>query len=141
MATVATAVLFDRVVNARPPAGAGALIVTVATEVPPLETLVGLKAMALTAGVTVTVRVADLVTAFAVAEIDPEVTAVTTDVAMGKSTVLAPAGTTTEAGTAAAALVLVVAAVNPPCGAGPVRVIVPVAPAAPTTLIGATTSF
>ena len=53
-----------------------------------------------------------------------------------KLALVAPAGTVTLAGTAAAALLLESATCAPPAGAGPFRVTVPVEALPPVTLVG-----
>jgi hypothetical protein len=60
----------------------------------------------------------------------------TEPVAMGKVALVAPAGTVTLAGTAAAALLLDRAMVTPAAGAGPLSVTVPVAGSPSTTAVG-----
>ncbi len=75
--TVATAVLLVVRVTEVPPGAAGAFRVTVATEVPPLWMALGVRAIALTAGVTVTVSVADRVIVPALTEILGDLSAVT----------------------------------------------------------------
>ena len=61
------------------------------------------------------------------------VSSVTGDVTTSKLTLDAPSGTTTVAGTLAAALSLLTVSVNPPAGAGPSIEIVAVAVVPPVT--------
>ena len=68
--------------------------------------------------------------------IAPEVTAVTGIVVAVKVTVVAPSGTTTLAGTVAAALAEARVIVEPPVGAGPLIVRVPVEGVPPCMLVG-----
>lgn len=132
--TVATAVEPEAIATDRPPGGAGAFSVTVATEVPPLETVAGDRAMLATATPGVMLSVADLLTVFAVAVRLAEVTAVTLEVETVTLRVEVPEGTTTLAGTVAAPLPLVIDTWNPSAGAGPVSVMIAVAGLPPTTL-------
>lgn len=107
----------------------------------PPRTLVGLsvsvlKVTAATAGFTVSVVV--LLTPRDAAVIVAAVLAVTDVVLMAKVAVVAPAGTVTDAGTTAAAELLVSVTTTPPAGAGDPSVMVPVAAVPPLTLTGLT---
>ena len=108
--------------------------VTVPMEELPPTTLVGFKdSDARTAGLTVSVplwlpRYVPVMLA--------GVTEVTAVVLAVKVAEVAPAATTTFAGTEAAALPLKRVTVAPPDGAGPVKVTVPVEEIPPTTLFG-----
>lgn len=136
--TVATAVLLDFTVTTVPPWPAGAFKVTVASAVPPLEMPAGARAIALTAGLAVTLSVADFVVVPVLIEIFGDAKAETAYVVTVNVVLVAPAGTVTVAGTeAAAVLLLVTENANPPCGAGPVRPTAAVDVAPPSTLAGA----
>ena len=67
-----------------------------------------------------------------------DTTAPTALVVMGKSTVIAPPGTVTVAGTAAEPLLLESVTMAPPTGAALVRVTVPIEEDPPVTLVGFT---
>ena len=123
--TVATAVeLLERVTTALPD-GAGPVKVTVPVEDVPPSTEVGFKLTELRAA-AVTVRVAVFVTPW-VPEIVTEALDATADVVIVKVAVVAPAATVTFGGTCAAAVLLPVrVTTEPPDGAGPVKVTVPV---------------
>jgi hypothetical protein len=139
--TEATVTLFDFSATGVPPRAAGALRVTVATEVPLLGTLDGARPIVLTAGLAVTVIVVDRVTEPALTEILGDVTEVTGEVVTVKLALVAPLDTTIVGGTdATAGLLLVTDTVNPPCGAGPVRPTAPSDVVPPTTLGGARAS-
>src|SRR6267143_1496418 len=109
-----------------PPAGAGALNVTVPVEDcrPPI-TLVGFS-----------VSEADLVTPPQDAEMATVADAVTALVFTGNVAPVAPAGTATLEGTLAAPLLLESATCAPPAGAGPLNVTVPVEEFPAVTLLG-----
>jgi hypothetical protein len=86
----------------------------------------------------VTVRLAVRVTDPALAVIVAGVEAVTALVEMANVALVAPAATTTLAGTVATALLLDSCTANPPVGAADVRVSVPCAAVPPRTLAGLT---
>lgn len=142
--TVATAVLLLENETTAPPAGAGAVSVTVVEAVDPPCTLAGLTltvssaALGAGGGGDVTVRVAVRVVPLWVAEITEVVVELTglvaTEDVVAEAT---PAGTSTEAGTVAAAVLLLVRDTRaPPAGAGAVSVTVaePVPP--PCRVVG-----
>ena len=104
------------------------------TEFPPV-TGFGLSASVLNAG-GFTVRFALLVVPLYVPETLPVVLAVTATVVTVKVEFVAPAGTTTLAGTAAAALAVVKEITAPPLGAIPFSVAVPVEETPPMTVAG-----
>jgi len=103
--TVALALLLDRL-TASPPVGAALEIVTVPVEDAPPITVVGANASAEAVGAVI-VRVAVWEVAFAVAVIVAVVLAATAFVVTVKVADVAPDATVTEAGTVAAALLLV----------------------------------
>jgi hypothetical protein len=120
---IATAALPLARATTRPPAGAGALSVTVPWDVPPPVTVDGAKlsAEAAAAGAAPgsthsTVRSGRPVSsALIIAAVD----LATADVVTGNDTRIAPAGTVTVAGTdATAGLLLLRLMTNPPAGAG-----------------------
>jgi len=123
--------LLDRVTTA-PPAGAGPFSVTVAVDEPPPVTDAGLSPTELGTGV-VTVKPA-LCVEPRVAEIMRDVLPTTGLVVTVNVAVVAPALTLTEAGTCAAAVLLLRRATTAPlAGAGALSVTVPVDELPPTT--------
>src|SRR5882762_1292616 len=137
--TLAAPLLLESMTCA-PPAGAGALSVTVPVEVcrPPM-TLVGFSVSEETVGSGggVTVSVADRVTPPKAAKMVTVVDAATALVFIGNVALVAPAGTATLEGTLAAPLLLETATCAPPAGAGPLNVTVPVEDCRPPiTLVG-----
>ena len=123
--------------TARPPVGAGPLIVTdPVTEVPPM-TVVGLRDKPLTKG-EVMVRFAETVVPPSDAEIEAVVVLATGVVVTGNVALVAPLGTVTVAGTTALELPEMRFTMIPPLGAGPLRVNVPVDEVPPMTEVGAT---
>lgn len=132
-------VLLDANVTTVPPAGAAPLNVTVKKDVVPPLTVSGLSPTAAIAGaVTDTFALTDAPPAVAVI-VNAVVAATGTDVATNVADV-APAATVTVAGTTTAAFDDVNVTTNPPAGAGPPIVTVPVTDAPPTTEIGVTAS-
>jgi len=133
--TCATAVLLLWSVTVAPPEGAAPLKVTVPVDVPPPTTDVGLLVIDDRATVLM-VRTAVLLIP-RVAVIVAEVLLATANVVTVKVPEVLPAGTVIDAGTVAAAvLVLCKETDAPPVGAGPVRVTVPVELAPPETEVG-----
>jgi hypothetical protein len=134
--TVATAVLeLDKVTTA-PPAGASPLSVTVAVELLPPGTLVGLSVIDVSAA-GFTVSLADLVSVPYVAEIVTVVVALTGCVWTATVAEAAPAGIVTLLGRFATAVSPLERVITAPAGgAAPVRAIVPVELAPPSKLIG-----
>lgn len=138
--TVARLVLLLRSSTVTPPAGAGALSVTVPVALLPPHTMVGLivsdcNVTPVEAGLTVSVAVR--VTLFADAVMVTFVLLETALVDTVKFALVAPAGTVTELGTLATlALLLLRFTTNPPDGAAAVSVTVPVTLLPPTTLVG-----
>lgn len=132
-------VLLDASVTTVPPAGATPFNVTVNIDVVPPLTVRGLNPMAAMAGaVTDTFAFTDAPPAVAVI-VNAVVTATDTDVATNVA-VVAPAATVTVGGTTMAAFDDANVTTNPPAGAGPPIVTVPVTDAPPTTAIGVTAS-
>src|SRR5262245_8767252 len=143
--TVATAVFELDNVTTVPPAGAGALSVTVAVDVLPPVTLVGLSVKEATVTVVAaggfTVSVADCVTPPADAEIVTGVVAVTAAVVTVKVALEVPAATVTLAGTEATPVLLLDSVTTvPPAGAGALRVTVPWEVLPPVTVAGLSVS-
>lgn len=132
--TVAEELVLESVTTI-PPAGAAAPIVTVPEAVAPPVTEVGLRATETIAG-GLTVSDALIPVPFTAAEICAVVGVPTVLVLTVKPACAAPAGTVTVAGTVAALTLDDRLTVNPPAGAGPVRVTVPVDAAGPTTAVG-----
>jgi len=128
--TVAAA-LSDVRATDRPPVGAGPLIVTVATEVPPPTTEVGLSEIP-EATAALTTKVAFAVPAVIVTDL-PLVRGV---VVIAIVADVAPWATVTELGTVTEASLDEVAMVTPPVGAGPLRVTVPTDAVPPVTVEG-----
>ena len=132
--TVAAALLLLRLTE-EPPPGAGPVSVTVPVELVPPATVVGFKLSVLRAGaltVSVAVRVVVPKRPVIVTEVDAD----TGDVVTVNVVLVLPAGTVTDAGTVAAALLLLRAISAPPTAAGPLRVTVPVELLPPSTLVG-----
>ena len=123
-----------------PPAGAGPLRVTVPVTVLPPQTEVGL----IVSDWSVTPDDGGLTVRVAVRETPPAEAVIVTLVALEtacvetvKFALVAPAGTVTVLGTVATFVLLLLRfTTNPPDGAGPLRVTVPVAALPPTTLVG-----
>jgi hypothetical protein len=141
--TVATAVLLLENETTAPPAGAFAVSVTVADDEDPPCTLAGLRLtlsrVAVGAGGAgaVTVRVAVRETPLRVAEITDVVVELTALVATEVAAEVAPAGTVRLAGTAAAAVLLLVSDTTaPPAGAAAVSVTVAELVVPPCTVDG-----
>jgi hypothetical protein len=134
--TEATDVLLLERVTTVPPAGAGALRVTVPVDgVPPL-TLEGFRVNELAASVATVSDAVFVIVPFLAVIVTVALDA-SVDVVIVKVAVLAPAGTVTLAGTCAAdVLLLESVTTKPPGGAAPVRVTVPVDDAGPTTEAG-----
>ena len=120
-----TAVFELLIVTVVPPAGAGALRVTVTVVVNPPCTGVGLRPTESRTGAS-TVNVAVFVTPPAVAPMVEVLFALTGIDVIGNVILDVPAATVTLAGTVAMAVLLLASVTNvPPAGALPVRVIVP----------------
>jgi hypothetical protein len=120
-----------------PPDGAAPLRVIVAVDEVPPRTLVGLRLIETSAVAGTTVSAADRVTPPDVAEIVTTVVDVTALVVTTNPTVVAPAGTVTLAGTAAASVLLLDrVTTTPPAGAAALSVTVPVDVLPPGTLVG-----
>ena len=132
--TVALAVLLASA-TAMPPVGAGLLIVTVPVELAPPITEVGLRETDDADG-GVTVRVAEPEVVPSVALIVAVVEAATAVVPTVKEALVAPAATVTNAGSVALALLELSETLEPPVGAGPFRVTVPVDEFPPATEVG-----
>jgi hypothetical protein len=132
----ANPLLLDRNTTA-PPAGAGPLSVTVPIEEPPPVTLDGLSVSERSVGGR-TASEADWVTPLFAAEIDTEIAVPTGAVVAVNVTLLAPAGTVTEDGTAATEESLDDKETTiPPLGAGPLTTTVPTEELPPVRLAGA----
>jgi hypothetical protein len=138
--TVAAVVLPLVSATTNPPAGAGAVRVTVPVLVEPSTTAVGLMLRAESEGLVVpvvTVSTDDLETPPPVAVIVAEVLLVTAPVVIVNAALVAPPVTLTLGGTAATEeLLLANVTVCPPEGAAEVKVTVPVAEEPPTTEVG-----
>lgn len=115
-----------------PPAGAAPPTVTVAVELFPPATLVGLKVRPLTLG-TLTDMLVVFEEPLAVPVRVTEVVVATGTVLTENVAVVAPAATVTDAGTVAEALLEVRVTTNPPVGAAEASVTVPVVGVPPTT--------
>ncbi len=128
--------------TAAPPGSAGLLNVIVPVEVALLDTVVGLRLIAESAGgPAVTVNVAFLVAPPYVAERVTGVVEATADVVTVNVAEVLPTSTVTLGGTkAAAGTELVSATLAPPAGPPTVSVTVPVEGVPPTTVAGATLS-
>jgi hypothetical protein len=133
-----TAALSSVRLTARPPVGAALLIVTVPVEDVPPVTLAGFRLTPINVGGgTVTVSVAVRLAPPEVAVIVLVAVAVPAVVETTNRTAEAPAGTVTEVGTVAAAVLLPVNETTaPPVGAAPLIVAVPVEEVPPVTLVG-----
>jgi len=137
--TVAAVLLLPSVTTA-PPAGATAVSVTVPSELAPPVTLVGFNVTeeiftGFTVGLTVKMALPLLVPEVPVMVTD--VVVATAEVVIENVAVVCPAATVTLAGTAATGVLLLPSVTtNPPFGASPVNVTVPVEPAPPVTLVG-----
>ena len=119
-----------------PPVGAGPLRVIVAVDVPPAVTAVGLNATPeRTGGATVSTAVAEL--AALAALIVADTLAAVGVVVIVNVLLELPAAIVTLAAGAAAVELLVLVTLNPPEGAGPLSVTVPVLDEPPVTLVGA----
>jgi len=137
---VAAGALLPSVTN-RPPAGAGAVRVTVPWELVPPMTEAGASDTELTAGNGaggLTASAVVFVTPAYVAEIVAVAVEVTVAVAMVKVALLLPAATVTLAGGVAEGTLLPSVTTRPPAGAGAVRVTVPCEVAPPVTVAGLT---
>ena len=133
VAGMEAAPLLSESATCAPPAGAGAVRVTVPEAPVPPVTLVGLTLTAETAGGN-TVRVTLCVPPPEEAVMLTLVDALTGLVATLNVALVAPPGTVTFGGTEAAPLVLESATCAPPAGAGPLRMTVPVTAVPPVTL-------
>ncbi len=139
--TVASEVLLEVRLTTLPPVGAATLRVTVPVEVVPPRTVVGLR-LTEVARIGVTVRVAVLATALAVAVIVEVALVAVTSVVIGNVAEVAPAATVTEAPTVATVVLLDVRVTTwPPVAAGMFRVTVPVEPTLPMTDVGLTVTL
>jgi len=123
-----------------PPDGAGRLRVTVPIELAPPTSVVGLK--------LIPERSATFSVRFAVSDELPKVPVMvalvevdTIDVVIGNVTLVAPAGTQTVGGTETLLLFDARVTGSPPLGAAVLRVMVPVAAAPPSTVVGETVSW
>lgn len=122
-----------------PPVGAGPLKVTVPVDGDPPATEVGDRLNDATeAGLIVTVALAE--TALSVPVISAATAAVTGAVVTVNVAEYEPAAIVTVAGTAALLLFEARLTINPPLGAGPVSVAVPVEALPPVTVVGASES-
>jgi hypothetical protein len=131
--------LSDERFTAKPPAGAGALSVTVPVDEAPPVREAGLSVTDASASVTgLMVRTAVFVTAAAEAVSVAVVITPTKLVGTLNVAVEAPAATVTVAGTVAAALLLVRATAKPPVGAMLEIVTVPLTAVPPFTVVGLT---
>jgi len=129
--------LLDVRLTTFPPLAAAPLRVTVpVADVPPTTAVGDTVTLVRAAGLTVNVAVFDV--PFSVAVIVGLLVAATASVVMVKVAVLDPPATATEPGTDAFALLDVRDTVDPPEGAGPLRVTVPVALVPPMTDVGVT---
>jgi len=136
--TVAFALLDDSLMT-EPPVGAGTERVTVPVEGVPPRTVVG-DSVTLDKASAVTVSVALSETPPRLAEMATDVFVGTTDVPIVKVASVCPAAIVTVDGTEAALLLLEMAIVSPPAGAGPFSETVPVADEPPATDVGLTVS-
>lgn len=127
--------LSEAMATDRPAAGAALLIVTVATEVTPPPTVVGLRVSELNVG-AVTLRAAVADWPLAEAPMFAVTSAATATVVTLNVAEVAPATTVTVAGTVAAALSEVRATAWPPVGAGPLIVTVATEVVPPATVVG-----
>jgi hypothetical protein len=134
--TVALVVL-DESATAMPPVGAALPRVTVPVADVPPKTVVGATVKVLTTG-GVMLKVAVTVTVSNLAVIVAVVVAATEVVVTVKVALVAPATTVTLAGTVALVALEVRVTTEPPVGAGPLRVTVPVDDVPPTTDVGET---
>jgi hypothetical protein len=135
--TGATAVLLLDSVTVTPPDDAAPLRVIVAVDEVPPCTLLGLRLIETSVGVGMTVSAADRVTPPDVAEIVTVCADVTAVVDTVNPTVVAPGGTVTLAGTAAASVLLLDrVTTTPPAGAAALSVTVPEAGEPALTLVG-----
>lgn len=134
--TLAT-VRFEDTAMGRPPVGAGELMVSVPVEEFPPATEVGDKLRAVNVG-ALTLSVADAVVPPSVAEMVTAVFDATGMVLIGKVADVAPATTVTLEGAVAAELLEDRLTCNPPVGAAPFRVTVPVDETPPVTVDGDT---
>jgi hypothetical protein len=143
--TLAAPLLLERVISA-PPAGAGALRVTVPRDAcPPPTTLVGFSVSELSVGAGGGTGLTDsdsvFVTPPRVAVMVTEIDALTTLVPTANVALVVPAAIVTLAGVRATVVLLLESAIcAPPVGAGPLNVTVPVDEFPPTTLVGFTAS-
>lgn len=133
--TVATLVVPESRVIARPAAGAGLEIVTVPVEGVPPVTVVGFRDRPVTVG-AVTVRFADCAPAPVPAVIAKVAFVATGTVVTVNVPVVAPAATVAFPGTVADPLAELSGIERPPAGAGPLIVTVPVEETPPTTEVG-----
>ena len=129
------AVLLSVNVTTAPPEGAGPVKVTVPVELLPPVTLVGLTLRELTPG-GFTVRLADALLLWYVAEMVATAWILTAVVVAVKVALVAPAGTVTLVGTLTAVLLSCRLTTAPPEGATEDRVTVPVEEFPPVTLVG-----